>query len=533
MKPSITRRAWLQSQLAAGLSPSLGAPRPAEPKAGEAAEFQIFWGDLHNHNSIGYAQGSLRRTFEIARSHLHFFAFTPHAHWPDISHYEGNIEQKWINGFAVTRQRFPEVIQMAREFDEPGRFVPIVGYEWHSTELGDFHILFPTLEAELYTPDDLKQLQEFARQRGCLMIPHHPANLRGHRGANPDVWDRELSPVLEIYSEWGNAEHDRAPYPYIRHTEGGRWTRNTYQYLLAQGYRLGAIASTDDHLGYPGAYREGLVAVLAKELSREAIFDALRRRRCYAVTGDRIEIDFRLNGYVMGSELACSRQRKIFAAVRGWDAIERVELVKNNRVVHREFPIDREPGEHSWKQPVVVRLEYGWGPWPALGMARTCDWDVTVLVRQGRLKTVGTCFQSGPLEEDRRDRILDPTGSGFRLRSFTALKQQFEDHSTKAVVLVLEATPETELVLDFVQPVRMRRVYRLGTLAESNEPIFTGPFPRESALLHRVVFSEHWQASLAYEDEAAGDRLDWYYLRVVQTNGQLAWSSPIWVEKRM
>ena len=39
------------------------------------------------------------------------------------------------------------------------------------------------------------------------------------------------------------------------------------QSLLAEGHRMGVIASTDDHLGYPGAYREGLAAILAGERS--------------------------------------------------------------------------------------------------------------------------------------------------------------------------------------------------------------------------------------------------------------------------
>ncbi len=186
-------------------------------------------------------------------------------YWHDIGHYEGNIENKWINGFAVTKVRWPEVVRMAREFDAPGKFVCIAGYECHSTSLGDYHILFPDLDAELRLFDELRELQQFAKKRGCIMIPHHPAVREGHRGANFAFRDPEVSPLLEIYSEWGNAEHDRGPFPYVRHTEPGRWTKNTLQYFLAQGHRVGVIASTDDHLGYPGAYREGLAAVKATE----------------------------------------------------------------------------------------------------------------------------------------------------------------------------------------------------------------------------------------------------------------------------
>jgi len=497
----------------------------------EAAGLKTYFGDLHNHNNVGYAQGSLRRTFEIARSHLDFFAFTPHGHWPDIGHYDNSIEDKWIHGFAVTRLRWPDVLKMCREFEEPGRFVTIAGYEWHSTKLGDYHILFPDLDAELAIFDDLKEFQQFARKRGCILIPHHPANRRGHRGANFAMRDPEVSPVLEIFSEWGNAEHDRAPFGYVRHTEGGRWTRNTLQYLLAEGHRVGVVASTDDHLGYPGAYREGLAAVKATELSRAAIFEALRKRRTYAVTGDRILLEFTLNGRMMGEEMPYSRKRDIRVEVTGWDQVDRVEVLKNNRVIHRDFPMDREPGAASWEKPVLIRFEYGWGPWPVLGMGRTCDWDVQIRIEGGVLEDVQPCFQSGPLEEGRRDLLSERSRQGVRLQSFTALRQQIEDVSQKAVVLKVRGTPATRLRLELSSPARMSVTLPLKELAESGETIFTGPFPRESALLHRLVLEENCRTSFTVRDTDNGARVNWYYVRAVQANGQMAWSSPIWVER--
>ena len=306
MRRSITRRQFFKLSTAGSLAlTGAGATRLARAvttrtaidQRPKASGYQAYFGDLHNHNAVGYARGSLRRTFEIARNHLDFFAFTPHGYWHDIGHYEGGIEQRWLTGFEVTRKRWPEVLAMVREFDQPGTFVPIAGYEWHSSSIGDYHIIFPDLDGEYVRFDDIRTFQQFARERGAIMIPHHPANRRGDRGANPAYFDPKVTPVIEIFSEWGNAEHDRAPYPYIRHSHGGRWTRNTYQHFLAEGHRLGVVASTDDHLGYPGAYREGLAAVLATELTREGIFDALRSRRTYGVTGDRIQMDFRLNGH--------------------------------------------------------------------------------------------------------------------------------------------------------------------------------------------------------------------------------------------
>ncbi|HID74655.1 MAG TPA: DUF3604 domain-containing protein [Planctomycetaceae bacterium] len=532
MAQSISRRRWFRAGSATALAGWWAAPGRSSGD-GEGAGQELFFGDLHNHNAVGYAQGSLVRTFENARNHLDFFAFTPHGWWPDIGRYENQIENKWLRGFDVTRERWPEVLQMVRRFDDPGSFVAIAGYEWHSTKIGDYHLLFPSTDDAPYARiDDIRQLQRFAKQHAALMIPHHPANRLGHRGANLRWLDPEVSPVMEIFSEWGNAEHDRAPSPYIRHTEGGRWTRNTFQYFLSQGYRLGVVASTDDHLGYPGAYRQGLAAVWASELSRQAIFEALRSRRCYGVSGDRIELDFRLDEQPMGRQLRYVRTRRIDVAVTGWDQVDRVEIIKNNRVLDRQFPMDRTPNDASWREPVVLRFEYGWGPWPALDMTRTCDWDIHISVDGGRIEAVQPCFQSGPLEEDRRDRFLSRSERHVRLQSYTALRQQFEDYSQKGVALRVRGGPGTRVTVQLRSPAPVSLTRSFRELARSNEMLFTGPFPKESAVLHRLVFHDHYRTSYSITDEDEGNQLNWYYVRVIQANEQFAWSSPIWVEAR-
>jgi len=537
MAEDISRRDFVRQCAAAGTAAGVAGALPeagaaqgtAEP--GRSSPFQNYFGDLHNHNHVGYARGSLRRTYEIAREHLDFFAFTPHAYWPDIGQYDGNIQHKWLNGFHVAKARWPEVVELAREFDDPGRFVTILGYERHHTAEGDYHVLYPDLKGDYALIEDLAELRAFAKKRGCILVPHHPANRLGHRGIDARKLDPEVSPVMEIYSEWGCAEHDRAPQPYKRHTEGGRWTRHTYQQYLEHGHRLGAIASTDDHLGYPGAYREGLAAVKATELTREAIFEALRARRTYAVTGDRIGLDFFLNGQIMGRELPYAPRRRIEVGVRAWDVIDRVEVVRNGQVIHRDFPVDRRPGPGSWQQPVVVRFEYGWGPWPALGWGGTADWDFTIDVQGGRIEEVQPCFVTGPLDEMRRDRIASRDERSVRVQSYTALKQQVDDYSQKAVVLRVVGSPQTRLTVSCTKPAACSLSQSLGQLAESNEMLFTRPFPWESAMLHRVVFHENWATRFAIDDEGDGRRAAWYYVRAFQSNGELAWSSPVWVER--
>lgn len=503
--------------------------------------YNTYFGDVHNHNSVGYAQGGLRRSFEIAQNQrLDFYALTPHGYWHDIEDkYEGDIQEMWHRGFDESKRRWQELLEMVREFNTPQSLVTFPGYEWHSTHMGDYHVLFPYDDdkATLYQANTLEELQDFVRQSGAIMIPHHPGNVEGYRGANFEKLDPGVSPILEVYSEWGNAVSDRGPYPYIRHSLGGRWTKNTLEYRLAQGDRLGVIASTDDHFGKAGAYSQGLAVVLAQELSREAIFDAFWNRRTYAVTGDRIELSFTLNEQVMGQELPYVTEREIDVEVTGWDQVKMVEVLKNNRVIHRDFPIDRVSSRASWEKPVLIWFEYGWGPWAGFAvhagkeMVEVADWDVQFDLEQGVLEDVQPAFKAGPFEESHRDRFFDQTDHGIRLRSHTARRQEFEDQSQKGFVLKVNGGPETRLKITTTSPSNKSWEFSLSELIESNQVLLTGPFPQESALLHRLVFQENYKTNFRFVDRDDGEEMNWYTVRVTQSNRQYAWSSPIWVEK--
>ena len=43
------------------------------------------------------------------------------------------------------------------------------------------------------------------------------------------------------------------PFPYYRHSNGPRTTTQTLAHVLDADFHLGVVASTDDHLGCPGA----------------------------------------------------------------------------------------------------------------------------------------------------------------------------------------------------------------------------------------------------------------------------------------
>ena len=97
------------------------------------------------------------------------------------------------------------------------------------------------------------------------------------------------------------------------------------------------------------------------------------------------------------------------------------------------------------------------------------------------------------------------------------------------MILEIEGGPGTELSVMVVQPSKLAIKKTLGELARSNEICFTGPFTSESVMVHRPVFWENYYTEFGFLDERGGKTSDWYYVRVKQSNGSMAWSSPIWI----
>lgn len=307
---------------------------------------QLFWGDLHAQSeyhvmhsqkknarqagwSRGISCGTPDEVYQYARetSLLDFVAITDQG---------GNTGVGW------------EVLQQkAVEYYQPGEFVTFKSFEAGSP-VGHRNVYFRTTDVEppddpqnfSYLPDSL-----YERYRGrddVMLIPHHVKTWTDWSFHDPN-----LEPLMEVYSCWGQSENPSDHLWNKGMTPGaGAWE------ALARGYKLGMIASSDNHVGMPGRsyphdrqvhtpFPGGLAAVWAPELTREAIFDALRTRRCYGTTGARIIVDFKLNDQPMGSILSAEcreRSRTIQAIVHGTDRIARVEIVRNGDVARTEAP---------------------------------------------------------------------------------------------------------------------------------------------------------------------------------------------------
>ncbi len=271
-----------------------------------------------------------------------------------------------------------------------------------------------------------------------------------------------------------------------------------------------------------------LVAVYADTLTRGSIMEAVRARHTYGVTADRIELDFRVNGRLMGESVAGKAHNSISVKVKGKDEVDRVEILKNNRVIYRDHPVDRVPAEDKWQYPVLCRIEFGWGPWKDLDMAKICDWDMEAAVSNGKILSVTPCFQSGPFDELRRNTV-DWTESNCKVISYTSRNQAFAEKATNSIILEVRGSAETVLTLTLHQPSEKVIIKTFEELEKSNSILFTGPFTSESLAVQRLVFHDHYFTEFKYEDPSPANPGDYYYARVTQSNGSLAWSSPVWI----
>ena len=367
----------------------------AEPAAPAAGELSVWFGDLHVHSGEEHGSGrtcglgTLVENYQYARdvAGLDIVSITDHD-WQMAGEDDWRMRQEQMD-----------------EFNEDGHFVVIPGYEWTSAKYGHRNVYYRDtgwpwfdnnpgpghnqISDESRSPVDL-----WASLRECgasaLTIAHHSSV-----GFFPVDWsyrDPEFDRLVEVYSTWGNSEYYGAPFPGCasdRHEGLGALD------ALLMGHRLGLMASSDGHDGNPGnanwSHRQahlhhrlgsGFIGVLANEMTREAIWDAMYDRRCYATTGTRIGLSFTVNGAIMGREITArdGEARVIQAEVTGTAPLQRLELVKSGEVVYeqqcrgmsesldvaeadgegpafyylRAFQTD---GEMAWSSPVWVEVE--------------------------------------------------------------------------------------------------------------------------------------------------------------------------------
>jgi hypothetical protein len=178
--------------------------------------------------------------------------------------------------------------------------------------------LFSAKDAKYMSP---KLLADAVRAAGGLIHNNHPS--RGEEGRDQFDYPPEYSPVIANTEMGADVVH-----------YGGKAyrldTERIVRRFLNAGGRTGFVKGTDTHEGKPAAR----TAVVARSLTREAIFEALRHRRNYAASHARIVLDFRIDGHKMGEEVETDGPPCITVRVRGTDRLQEVALIRDGAMIH-------------------------------------------------------------------------------------------------------------------------------------------------------------------------------------------------------
>jgi hypothetical protein len=518
--------------------------------------YRVLWGDTHNNTHqtdqmpVPYAE-----LIERAATHLDFYAaayytaradaFSGQGHLAEREGRHNLILEEWKSPERIARE-WAEVQAVTRALNAPGRFVTFPGYEWQGDGSSGDHNVFMLHEGgTVYCCDTLPELYARIRGQDALVIPHHIAYPRKMRGKNWDEWDPVLSPVCEIFSIHGCSETDEELIGLRQNSHmGPGFGAGTWESALARGLRVGAIASSDSWRDMPGPHGRGLAAVLATSCTREAIWDAFAARRTYAVTGDRILLEFTCNGAPMGSEIAADGPRRLRVAVDGMDALDRIELLRNGRVIATHCH------QGTWDLPrpgtptrFRLRLEAGWGPRPNEMPVQLHPWQGCLTLARGRFTGWSPCWispgQGRPVLDGGEARFSFLTSTDdVRERSQNATVFEFDADPADALSVTMNGLAAAAPVAEYCAASR-ELWYRddcIRMLAEQ-AGIPPGSPQRDDiyhhcafkAKIHRAIPEAGYRAAWEVTDDSPVAAGTHYRVRVEQRNGQRAWSSPIWV----
>ncbi len=332
-------------------------------------DFYVYWGDPHCH---GWGDSTMHLM------HLRSEKLDPLARHTQ-GRRVGRFDFAAPSPMSADVTKWDELWEAYRDAcaraESPNEYVPFLAYEAHPTE-GDRQIFFRNWEEEPIPPDMRDPLSLVLERYG----ERDDAMLEVHIGGAPPRWDvyqPERERMVEVCSGFGPAE----------------WL---LQKALGLGYRPAVCGASDLHLGllggprsvepfrgrfaqkYPMFHRDSgfgqgpVTALTARELTRDALWEALEARRSYATSGDRIYLDFRVNGALQGSELQLGEGLEIEVKVHACDAIDRIDVIAGVWRLHTWLPRDMDvderltldakavPGRWLYLRVRQVNGEYAW-----------------------------------------------------------------------------------------------------------------------------------------------------------------------------
>jgi hypothetical protein len=291
-----------------------------QPVAG--VRYETYFGYLHAHSELSDGEGSPNDAYIYAYLYggLDFFALTDH----------GELLDNW-----PWEDEWQELVDAAQAFYLPGTYVTLWGFEWSNPVLGHINVLnTPDYTSSLWI-FMITDLYDWVSDRpGGFGRFNHPGEYDelGAEFLHMELYPGAVPQMVGIETWNGNDSFDEYYYAGSWESDFSYWDEGNLK-----GWYLGALGAQDNHHPNWGTLNDFRTAVLAEGLTREQIVDAYRNRRFYATEDKDLYLDFRCQGYPMGSRLSGVRRKFIVKARdRSGDKFKQVRLYRNGQLLKKK-----------------------------------------------------------------------------------------------------------------------------------------------------------------------------------------------------
>lgn len=288
-------------------------------------DWNLYFGQLHAHTDISNGAGSVEEAFQYASQvdGLDFFAVTDHSDSFDnadmgaIDADGADISADWADGkqaaASVTNGDFVGLFGFEMTWPEDKQLGHISTFNtpgWQTRDQADFENV-PTALENYY--------KALASVPGSVSQFNHPDTVHGDF-ERFDHYSPQYDAVVSLLEVAG---------------EDGVVDCEYYDLALDKGWHVAPTNNQNNHNGQWGDASEARTVVLAKSLTEEALYAAMKDRRVYATQDSDLAIYYELNGTVMGSILPKSEEAEItvFLSDPTDEAIGNVEVVTDGGAV--------------------------------------------------------------------------------------------------------------------------------------------------------------------------------------------------------
>lgn len=297
-------------------------------------EYYFYFGQLHSHTNVSDGTGTPDDAYTWARDmgNADFFAVTDHSNW-----FDNELDNENITDISQsTSQKWKLLNSTADKYYKPGEYVALAGYEmtWSGATGGWGHI--NTFNTPWFVSRNNKSMDLQAYYKKIAQWPesinqlNHPGKTFGDF-ADFGYYSEEVDNVIQLI-EVGNGEGPIRGSGYFPSYE-------YYTRALDKGWHLAPSNNQDNHKGNWLTANEARTVILAEDLTRDRIYDAIRDMRVYATENRNLEIMYKINGQLMGSKISRPDKLNISINVNEPDTdnpdekITRIELISNGGLV--------------------------------------------------------------------------------------------------------------------------------------------------------------------------------------------------------